>query len=662
MRLALVAIAILALISQTAEAYIDPGTTQTVLSTVGSALAAVGALLVAAGAAMAIVGRRLWSALLIALRASARVGSTLKGKLITVALVGSAVTLCWLLPNQLTFGLLARQNNDAKPRQRVVLVGMDGLDPKLLKRFMNDGHLPYFRALADQGSFKPLSTINPVQSPVVWASMATGLGPAGHGIYDFIGRKESYIPKLALTSRQDNIFDGAFVPPVKPQLFFWEKLAAAGIPAKVIRWPMTFPATGAATVVSGLGTPDLLGNMGRYTIVTDTPADLPPDIKGELISVAFKERNWSSFELTGPTIDTLLGPKTTSATVRIRKSTKQSRSDHQPNLGHRSQYSEGEQITLLIGDQETSLTIGEVSPWLQVDFGNDLHGIFHAMVLETDPNFQLYISPIEIDPKKPKFPIATEDYAATLAAGSGRFHTLGMMEDTNALADDILTDEQFLALVKGAHEEAVELFWQGFDQSNSGLYSFVFTGVDRIQHMFWRYIDPEHPLYDEDLADTFEGVILRAYQDLDKVVGDLHQRLDRQRDTLLIVSDHGFNSYRRSFHVNSWLVQRGYMTLHDGESEVGALFRNVDWSKTKAFAVGFSQIFLNIRDREAQGIVTLAEADQLRRQIKNDLLKLRDPSHYRKAYSPGLRHKKSIPVNAGTRSRTGPGTLAWLPL
>ena len=76
----------------------------------------------------------------------------------------------------------------AQPEHRLVVLGFDGMDPNLAQQWMDDGSLPHFRDLAARGTFHPLGTSNPPQSPVAWSSFATGLGPGDHGIYDFLRR------------------------------------------------------------------------------------------------------------------------------------------------------------------------------------------------------------------------------------------------------------------------------------------------------------------------------------------------------------------------------------------------------------------------------------------------------------------------------------------
>jgi predicted AlkP superfamily phosphohydrolase/phosphomutase len=109
--------------------------------------------------------------------------------------------------------------------------------------------------------------------------------------------------------------------------------------------------------------------------------------------------------------------------------------------------------------------------------------------------------------------------------------------------------------------------------------------------------------------------------------------------TLLIVSDHGFHTWRKGFNTNTWLAQNGYMTLKNPGAEdktynldnlfgQGSFFPNVDWSRTKAYAVGLGQIYLNLRGREKSGILDRGpETDKLLEEIRQKLLAVKDPDN-----------------------------------
>src|SRR5262249_30652278 len=146
------------------------------------------------------------------------------------------------------------------------------------------------------------------------------------------------------------------------------------------------------------------------------------------------------------------------------------------------------------------------------------------------------------------------------------------------------------------------------------------------QHMMWRLIDPQHPMYDKTLAAQFGDAIERVYRRCDDFVGEGMTRVP-QGTPILIVSDHGFHSFRQSVNLNTWLVQTRFMALQGqapGEKKLqdlfggGTFWENVDWTRTRAYAMGLGQIYVNLKGREAHGIVAPGEES---RQLQDDLVK-----------------------------------------
>ena len=95
--------------------------------------------------------------------------------------------------------------------RKVVVIGLDGLDPELLDDRLAHGEAPSFARLAVRGTAARVATTCPAQTPVAWSSFATGTNPGGHGIYDFIRRDPATcLPDLSLTRYEQK---NAFVPP-----------------------------------------------------------------------------------------------------------------------------------------------------------------------------------------------------------------------------------------------------------------------------------------------------------------------------------------------------------------------------------------------------------------------------------------------------------------
>jgi len=243
------------------------------------------------------------------------------------------------------------------------------------------------------------------------------------------------------------------------------------------------------------------------------------------------------------------------------------------------------------------------------------------------PELRLYLSPIQVDPLNPAFPISyPDDYATELAHNINNYSTLGTPEDTNALSDGCFDDEAFLNLCDKTMAEREKMLWYELERFKEGLLAFVFDTTDRIQHIYWSTGDPEHPTYDKTYAKKYQNVIEDYYKRMDRILQRILASID-ERTVICIISDHGFGSFRRAVHLNSWLVQSGLMVLKEPSPEGGEpLFKNVVWEKTMAYAMGFSSIYLNLRGREGKGIVNPGdEAEKMKGKISDILTSLKDP-------------------------------------
>jgi predicted AlkP superfamily phosphohydrolase/phosphomutase len=494
---------------------------------------------------------------------------------------------------------------------RFILLGIDGLDPQILEAMMAAGRLPNCSALREAGSYRRLGTANPPQSPVVWSTIATGGNPGRHGVFDFITRDPAnYLPvhsimkvnSANLLSRREAMF-----LPVQKGIPFWRLTSEAGIPTSVIRWPLTIPPEKVkGRMLSGLGVPGLKADTGTYLFYTTSLKQFNDvEGKGEVIQVS----------PSNGIIETYVpGPSKARTSLRI------------------SLHDTDSALTITVGDETCSLRVGQWSPWVRVRF--DVGVLRHAWgtcrfhLQSVAPDLRLYATPVQVDSFDPAFPISWPDsYAADLAGAIGAYGTLGIPEDTNALNDGCLEDDAFLSLCNDTMSERERMLWHELGSFKTGLLAFVFDTTDRIQHVYWSTRDPKHPAYDEKQAKKYGGVIEDYYLRVDRILGRLRGCVD-ENTVICISSDHGFASFRRAVHVNSWLAKNGLLVLKrlPEDDEGDPLFKEVAWERTKAYAVGFSSVFLNLRGREMKGIVGPGnEARRVKAQVCDVLLSLRDP-------------------------------------
>jgi predicted AlkP superfamily phosphohydrolase/phosphomutase len=142
--------------------------------------------------------------------------------------------------------------------------------------------------------------------------------------------------------------------------------------------------------------------------------------------------------------------------------------------------------------------------------------------------------------------------------------------------------------------------------------------------MFWRYLDPTHPALKTGQAEMGPEVIADLYRRMDELVGKVREKLD-PKSALIVMSDHGFKSFRRGVNLNSWLYRNGYLSLLPGKTASEEWFKGVDWESTKAYALGLGGLYLNLKGREERGIVSAGEeAKAIKTELIRKLTGLRD--------------------------------------
>ena len=522
--------------------------------------------------------------------------------------------LCWPLRFAIK-ALRRRQSSSHRQAKRVIILGFDGMDPGLTTRFIEEGKLPHFHQLKQQGSFAPLATSYPSISPAAWSSFMTGADSSHHNIFDFITRDPcTYAPMLSSTEigRAAKVLPlGKYRLPLsklKMSLLrkrqpFWKLLGESRIFSAIIRVPITFPPeTFHGVLLSGMCTPDLKGSQGTFTYYTTSTTDAKGREGGVQIQVS----------RCGDTIQTLLyGPENSlvrdGGTLTLPLTL--TLDDHH------------NWVDLKISGQTYRLEPRTYSPWISVAFqpglGMKVHGICRFYLNRIQPEFELYVSPINIDPEKPALPISHPFiYSVYLAKLLGPYATLGLAEDTWALNEGVLDEEAFLQQAYLNCDERERMLFSMLDKTKNGLCVCVFDTTDRVQHMFFRCLDETHPANRGKETAKYAHVIEELYQHVDTILGRVMTRIDDDT-VLLVMSDHGFTQFKRGVNINTWLLQHGYLVLKEGHTTSGDWFEAVDWQRTKAYSLGLIGLFINRKGREACGIV--AEGEELNR-LKQELI------------------------------------------
>jgi predicted AlkP superfamily phosphohydrolase/phosphomutase len=555
---------------------------------------------------------------------------------------------------------LASPGRGAEPKpSRIVVLAFDGVDAALVESMIASGRLPNLAALRARGGFSPLTPPVPPQTPVSWTSFSTGLDPGQHQIFDFLKRDPANmtptfavaeerevpfllgkrtpvaaagataglfgIPAILLAARRRRLFAAilfvlaagvatgsflaarAWLPATRPSVEsnrrgtpFWSE--ADSRPATVIRMPVTFPPDvfRDGRLLSGLGVPDLSGRIGKPAYYTSDPFFAPREGNDFSIELVRLESN------VGRQTTRIVGPpgrafgRKGEIEIPLTLTVPEAR----------------DRVRIEAGGSTVTLGPGQWSDWTSLGFRVNplvtVHGYARFLLESVNPEIALYLSPIQFDPERlpPGFEISTPPrFARELVSRFGRYKTMGWAIDTWSIQSGTLSEPAFLEDVAStvAHERKM---LAALLREDRRLLVHYFEFPDRVAHVFWRFRDPKHPAYDAALAPKYADAVEKSYDTVDAIVGETARALPADA-VLLVLSDHGFATWRRSVNYDTWLVEKGYLVLKGDARRQnlealfsrGAFWEAVDWSRSRAYAMGLGDLYVNLRGREKEGIV-----------------------------------------------------------
>jgi predicted AlkP superfamily phosphohydrolase/phosphomutase len=503
--------------------------------------------------------------------------------------------------------------------RKVIVLGLDGFEPRFVERLLGSGALPNFGKVRQAGGYARLRTTTPALTPTAWSTFATSRNPGGHGIFDFVHRDpKTYLPIMSLTRYEQK---NAFVQPKainqRQGTPIWQVLSDAGVPSTIVRCPGTFPPDPIfGRMLAGVGVPDLRGGLGTATFYSSAP-DVEAGESERAVQVSIDKKHRQETVVTH-----LIGPRAPKGDdfkLRIEL--------HLDPAARR--------VELVSDGQPRSLQLreGEWSEWLKVKFKTGLlqsvSGMLRFYLVQTAPVFELYASPVNFDPDAPVFPFTSPpEYGRELSSALGTFYTTGMVEDHGGLVNGRIDETAYIDQCSRVLDERRRMMLFELERQTEGLFFCLFDTPDRLQHMFWRFLERDHPANSSVFRDDLAGVIDDHYRACDAIIGEALGHVDDQT-LFIILSDHGVSSFRRGLNVNTWLYQQGLLALEEGVKpgpDAGDLLRHVDWAHTRAYAYGLGGVYLNLKGREGRGTVESDDADSLKRTISRELTGLTDPA------------------------------------
>ncbi|MBI5363140.1 MAG: alkaline phosphatase family protein [Planctomycetes bacterium] len=455
---------------------------------------------------------------------------------------------------------------------------------------------------------------------------------------------------------------------------FWEVAARAGVKSVVLEGAMTWdrPLVEGAEVLSGLGVPDARGANCDWAVYSTevgerwvAPYGKKTSTGGKLFQLTEAGGKFES-RVFGPTdlarigrlleerqrlqkrrdehaaidadLDRLDELRSELATLRPTEDSEEGRLSLplviEPRAG-------GAKVT--IGAQTQEVNTGGWSKWFALTFKVnpliEVRAVTRAKLVSVEKPLELFLDSLQIDPVAAPFwqPISQPPgFAGELARAIGTsYETVGWACLTMPFKDKEIDTPTFLEDVQFTWNCRKQLLDAALARSDWRILMNVESTPDRVQHMLYQYYDAGRPKYDAQAAATkiayfgeevaYKDVIPATYRKMDALVGEVLDRHVKPGDTLIVCSDHGFQSFRRQFHVNNWLAEKGWLVLKAGATLADDdLLAFVDWEKTKVYSLGLGSLYLNLKGREAGGIVEPQDKDALLEEVTRALLALED--------------------------------------
>lgn len=520
----------------------------------------------------------------------------------------AATVFATSLHSNIAFGQGAGANG-----KKVVVLGFDGMDPKLCEELMDGGRMPNLSKLRADGGYSRLGTSMPPQSPVAWSNFINGAGPGTHGIFDFIHRDPAeqarpYYSGAKTTEKGTELLRGG-TP-------FWDYLDAAGIKSTFYDLPANYPPSrskhGNHKCLSGMGTPDMLGSYGTYQYYSEDGPIRPKDEGGGRRYMLFFENSMAKSNLIGPMDSLAKSPSPAAIEFKV----------------YRQEGSDSAMIE--IQDKKILLKAGQWSDWQRLTFKvaspmkivkTKVSGICRFYLQQASPNLRLYASPVNIDPSKPATPISEPNgFIKDISKELGLFYTTGFQEDHKALSNGVFSDDEYVEQTQIVLDERIRLLDYATEHYDDGLLFFYFSSTDLQSHMMWWTGEGSHPTRDLEGTKKYYGHLKDIYQKMDSVVGRILKAYGDEA-TVIILSDHGFADFRRQFNINTWLKENGYIQNPNAKG----VLSDVKWNRTKAYALGINGLYINETGREKFGIVNPGkEKEELMSELIEKLQAVRD--------------------------------------
>lgn len=524
------------------------------------------------------------------------------------------------------------------PAKRAIIIGMDGASMELVNNMIEWGHTPNMKRLRKLGVYRPMIGVFPTLTPPGWTALSTGSWPGTHQVMDFNIR--------SVGEQLDKTIWGINTGLCKSE-YLWNLVERAGRKPILVKWEMSWPPTvktGIQVEGTGPGVSNHHQIAGYHLFVSGKWAPRP--IGGQRDPETLDPSALQQVKHIDPVKIIQLNTKTWNGELpESYKPLLEVELTIQPLARGRENMNRGKTglpksfFGVIYASQEAGynkiriyknrstdeviadMSVGDWSEWWLDSFnidGNDIEGYVRMKLITLTGSaeaFELFVP--QIWPKADyTFPA---DVASSIDGNVGSF-----LQNPARDALGQVDDDTYFELLDYHHQRLADVATYLASNNEWDLLMVETHAPDYASHFFLSQADEISGAAPETVHRCREG-LRRTYESVDNMIGQIVELADDDT-VILICADHGGTPNQfRAIDIEKVLEETGFI-VKDSDGRI-------DWTKTKALNVGLVHIFINLIDREPNGIVSIEDYEATQREIIAALHAYRDDETGRHPFS-----------------------------
>jgi len=495
-------------------------------------------------------------------------------------------------------------------RKKIVVLGLDALVPNLTERFIEEGIMPNFKKLRKKGVFTRLRPVIPAQTPENWQTIVTGATPGTHSIVIWGTHREGKVVNETYNT-------AAFTSGICEAEYIWEVLSEYGEKSIALNYPGYPPTTKNVTFIDFIYHPAHsfidIAEATVYHNISDMDTKDPVEV--------VKANNWKVLP------DSSKMPLEFQIKIVPTDAEVEELTYYGLLFAKSSEYD-----TLAICKEKDykkricELKKGQWSEWIKDNFKISSSkkiksGAFCFKFLDTDgKHIKLYRTDVFA---------ADGSFCTDKKLGKKLVKKIGPYLNSGVTCtlfeEGILDWDTFDEVMEEEAKWWAEAAKISMEEKGAIFFISHWHIPDSIGHKFiWR-IDPESSFYNKKEAPKYWKIVRNCYRSADRFVGEFFKRFDEKETIFIITSDHGMPANKKAVSLINLFLPKGYLTkTNDG--------KGIDWQKSKIF-INQNHIWINLKGREKNGIVSKKEYIKLREEIIEIMRDLKGPETEKHVFS-----------------------------